>query len=257
MTLNPNTPTTNAEETQVQSHLLRVGLASEDSRAYWANADPAADPARQRVTAFENRWFGSKSMERVTLLLTRFAARYDAFPEAFEVMRNWQRMDPQTRDLICHWHLQLSDPLYREFSGAFLVLRHNGRHPAVDRHAVVRWIDEKTAGRWQAATRDRIASNMLSAALEVGLIQSRRDPRMLVYPKVTDLALGYLLYLLRGVRYKGSSIDNPYLASVGLSDDLLDQQVRAVPGVELLHMSGHVEFEWRYPNLLAWAKEVL
>jgi hypothetical protein len=38
--------------------------------------------------------------------------------------------------------------------------------------------------------------------MAAGLIASRRDPRPLTLPPIDDLALGYLLCLLKGTRFE-------------------------------------------------------
>ena len=42
------------------------------------------------------------------------------------------RYDPATRQVICHWHAQLSDPIYRRFTGEFLIERRTLKDPKVE-----------------------------------------------------------------------------------------------------------------------------
>ena len=99
--------------------LLRMSLAPEESRAYWEHVRPDIPPDQCAVVAFEERWFGNKSMARVRELLATFRQRFDAYPMALEVLRHWRPSDPATRLNLCHWHMQLTDPLYRAFTGSF------------------------------------------------------------------------------------------------------------------------------------------
>jgi len=246
-----------AEETAVHARLLRLALGVEESRAYWERVDPAVPVERRAMMAFEARWMGAKSLERVRFILANFAQRYDAFPAALDVLTRWRAMDASTRQAVCHVHLQLSDPLYRAFTGEFLVERRDLREPRVDRDAALRWVKAKFPGRWSEATCVQFASKLLSAASEAGLISPRRDPRALLFPKVPDLALTYILYLLRGTRIEGSLIENPYLASLGLSDGFLDQRLSKLAGIQFHRMGRLFEFEWAHPNLSAWAEATL
>ena len=59
-------------------------------------------------------------MQRVRYLLANFVVRYDASPSALAALRRWGTMTPEARRLVCHFHLQLTDPLYRAFTGDFL-----------------------------------------------------------------------------------------------------------------------------------------
>jgi hypothetical protein len=94
-----------AEATAVQTRLLKCALEVEDARAYWGNAGPVT---AQR--AFEEYWFGARSLSRIAVLLSNMRARFDAFPAALSVLQGWPSMSPDTRRLVCHWHLQLADP---------------------------------------------------------------------------------------------------------------------------------------------------
>jgi hypothetical protein len=104
------------------TRLLKCALEVEDSRAYWSRGAAAPDATAQR--AFDEYWFGARSLSRIQVLLANMHARFDAFPNALHVLQRWPHMSPDTRRLVCHWHLQLSDPLYRAFTGAYLVQRH-------------------------------------------------------------------------------------------------------------------------------------
>ena len=246
-----------AEETEVHTRILRLALGIEESRAYWQHIDPEVPAAPRAIAAFEQRWFGAKSLERVRYLLANFAARYDAYPQALTVLRRWPGMDPQVRRLVCHWQVQLTDPLYRTFTGRFLVERREGAEPTVDRDVVLRWVQRAYPERWGAATCIQFASKLLSAGSEAGLFTAKKDPRKLLFPKVPDLALAYLLYLLRSVRFEGTLLDNPYAASVGLTGVHLEQRLRSLPGLSFRRMGDVTDFEWAAPDLPAWADLVL
>jgi hypothetical protein len=242
-----------AEASEMHTGLLRLALAVEDSRRYWASVPALSAPGARARRAFEERWFGAKSLERVRYLLLSFQARYDAYPGALPALARWRSMDLASSRVICHWHLQLSDPLYRRFTDELLGQRRARPDAHVDRHAVLRWLKAEYPDKWSEATYVQFASKLLSAALEAGLV-SKRDPRALPLPKVTDSALAYLLYLLRETRFVGTLTGNPYLRSVGLDEDVLAARTRALPGVTVHRMLHLVDFQWEYPDLAAWAE---
>jgi hypothetical protein len=180
------------EETHIHTRLMKCALEVEESRAYWQHTD-----GRVKVTpqeAFDAYWFGARSMPRIKVLLINMRARFDAFPPSLEVLHRWHPMSPDTRKLICHWHVQLSDPLYRDFTGRYLVARWQGARPEVTRDLVTRWVGEQGPERWTMSTRIQIASKLLSAAHAAGLVAGNRDPRPLVFPRVPDDALEYAVY---------------------------------------------------------------
>ncbi|MEI8258589.1 MAG: DUF1819 domain-containing protein, partial [Deltaproteobacteria bacterium] len=187
-----------AENVRVHTRIIKLPLGIEESRAYWTHVDPATPPARRAVVAFEQRWFGVKSLDRIRDLLAGFVERYDAYPAALDVLRRWGDMAANTRQAICHWHLQLSDPLYRRFTGEMIPSRRGGARTGLERDVVVRWIEREFPDRWQPRTVAQIATKLRSVCTEAGLLHGRREPRTLVKPTITDEALVYLLQLLRG-----------------------------------------------------------
>ena len=238
-----------AEERAVHTRLLKCALEVEDCRAWWRHAVPGATPE----IAFERWWFGARSLDRIRVLFTNFRARFDAYPSALRVLSRWAEMGPGTRALVCHWHLQLSDPLYRAFTGDYLVARRGMLRPEVTRDLVVDWVGQQGPGRWTTATRIQFASKLLSAAYAAGLVGSNHDPRPLVYPRVDDAALAYLAYLLREVDFDGTLLVNPYFRSVGLEGSGLEERLR--PLIGLRRQGELLEIGWPHPSLEAWAAE--
>ena len=238
------------EATQIHTRLLKCALEVEDSRAYWAHIGGGDDSAQR---AFDEYWFGARSLARIKILLTNMHARFDAFPTALETLHRWPQMSPDTRRTICHWHLQLADPLYRAFTGSYLVDRRSGARAEVTRDIVTGWVGHQGPGRWTMTTRIQFASKLLSAAYSAGLIASNRDPRPIVVPRVRDEALEYLVYLLREVQFEGTLIKNPYLASVGLEGRELEDRLRSLPGLAFKRQGDLLEFGWRHADLAAWA----
>lgn len=109
------------EEVTIHTRLLKCALEVEEARAYFRHASSGAAVSVQR--AFDEYWFGAKSLARVEVLLANLRVRFAAFPTALAVLHAWHDMPPEIRKLVCHWHVQLSDPLYRLFTGQYLVQR--------------------------------------------------------------------------------------------------------------------------------------
>ena len=89
------------EAREIHSRLIKCPLAVQESRAYWKRAKPDDDRSAAQI-AFEEYWFGAKSLPWVKVLILNMQARFDAFPEAFRVLRRWPAMAPETRAAICH-----------------------------------------------------------------------------------------------------------------------------------------------------------
>ena len=242
--------------TQVHTRLLKCTLELDSARVWWRHQAHDDDGVVSK-RAFEEAWFGPRSLGRVKVLLTNLRARFDAWPKSLEVLRAWQHMEPETRALICHWHLQLSDPLYRAFSGRYLVDRHETARPDVTRDMVTTWVSAQGPGRWTLRTRMQFASQLLVSARAAGLVANQRDPRRLVFPRVDDIALEYLLHVLREVPFEGTLLENPYLASVGLSGWVLEDRLRALPSLRFSKQGDLVDFGWRSATIMDWAQHAV
>ncbi len=256
MTTRGHEPRRYDESTEIHSRLIKCSLVIEESRAYWERVVPGCHQPDAQA-AFEQYWFGAKSLPWVKVLILNLQTRFGAFPEAHRVLRSWHSMRPETRAIICHWHLQLTDPLYRAFSGEFLIARRGAAGPELHGNTVVAWLAGNGRSNWTLPTHRKLVSRLLSVALSAGLISGRRDPRNLVFPHVRDEALAYLMYFLRVVSFAGSLLDNPYLRSVGLQGPALEARLRKLPSLNFQRIGDVVEFNWQYPCLGAWAEAEL
>lgn len=169
------------EASHVHARLLKCGLDVESSRTFWSRFSGAEPICAHR--AFDEYWFGARSFSRTKVLLAEMKARYCAFPAAFEALRRWQDVSPDTQLLVCHWHVQLADPMYRAFTGEKLVERRASSRPDITRELVVEWVKGRVGKRWNSPTCVLYASKLLSAAHSAGLIASKRDPRVLTTPQ--------------------------------------------------------------------------
>lgn len=249
-------PPSAAECDEFHCRLMKCALEVDHSRDYWRNIASTEEPVTPR-RAFTEYWFGARSLARVEMLLAHMRWRFDNFPAALRVLANWRDMEFETRRLICHWHLQLSDPLYRAFTGQYLVDRRASGRTDVSRDPVFAWVDQQAPGRWTVPTRLKFATKLLHAAHSAGLLASPRDPRPLSLPRVPDEALTYLLYLLREVRFQGTLVHNPYLASVGLEEDELNRRLRGLAALNFQRQGDVLDFGWRYSNLTDWAENTV
>jgi hypothetical protein len=238
-----------AEATELHTRLLRFTLGAEVCRDYWEHCDQSLAGSDQALTAFEGRWFGSRSLPRVRSLLATLKSRFDPFPEALATLQRWRSMDATVRQLLCHFHLQLSDPIYRRFTSVFLLARRDLPDASVDRNAALRWIKQEFPERWSETTSIQFATKLLAASSEAGLVTAMRDPRRLLFPKASYNVLTYILYVLRITTFQGTLTDNPYFASLSLCDGLLDQRLRALPAITYRHMAHLTELDWEYPHL--------
>ncbi len=242
-----------SETPEYHARIMSCSLEVEHCRSYWQHVANSSAQINPEIP-FGEYWFGARSLPRVQVLLTNLRARFDQFPEALQTLHQWNSMDALTRQLICHWHLQLSDRLYREFTGQYLPDRASRGRTDVTRDLVVRWIEQVAPDRWTTSTKIQYARKLLFSAVEAGLLKGSRDPRSLQVPRPPDHALAYILYLLRSVDFQGTIACNPYLNSVGLSGLELERRLRVLPACGFRKQGDLMEFAWRYESLSEWAK---
>lgn len=149
----------------------------------------------------------------------------------------------------------MSDPLYRRFTAEHLAARRHRPDATVDKLAALEWLESVEPERWSVTTAERLLSGLLSSAGEAGLCRGQKLPRKLVYPDVSDACLAYLLYLLRGVEFEGTLLQNPYLSSVGLQGSVLHHRLQKLPGLVFHQRADVADIEWARSDLVDWARQ--
>jgi Putative inner membrane protein (DUF1819) len=232
-------------------------LATDDCYAYWQKADTRIPAAQRAGVAFAERWFGLKSDARVRTLMGDMLERFDAFPEALHLLQELGTVPATLRPWLCHVHTALADPIYRQFTGAFLPERRALGYTTVDREQVARWVNELYPERWAGVTLLKFGSNLLATAFEAGLLKDRRDPRQLSAVTAPEVIVAYVLYLLRTVTFEGSLTDNLYLRGLGIRSDSFRFIAARMPGIRFAELGGVAELTFTEPSLDAWGLKQL
>lgn len=238
-----------SEVTMLHTRLLRVTLEIESSAAFWKHADAKLSHAALAAQATDQGWFGKRSIARTRKLVDELCSRFFPFPKALAVLAKWNDMSPETRRLVCHWHVQLTDVVYRKFSGELLTELRGPEGAVITRPLVADWIDGLAPGKWSMSTRLKFASNMITIGAEAGLIAPNSRERTMLMPTVPDDALAYILHLLREVQFEGTLQDNPYLRSVGIDSSALEQALVRMGKAPTQSIE-----QWLAPSLGEWAK---
>lgn len=241
-----------SESTEYHTRLMKAALAVEDCRAYWLARRTKPQPTPE--IAFQEYWFGARSLPWLQRLLGDMRARFEAYPESLAVLAAWADMSVSVRLSICHWHLQLADPLYRNFTGQFLPARASHGFESVRKSIVAEWIEECCPDRWQPVTRNQFARKLLYAATDAGLLKQAGSEWNIVAPTTDQIALTYLLYLLRGIEFEGSVTRNLYLRSVVIDEAELATRFRASSAVRVFLQGDLVDVSWQHESLTDWAE---
>jgi len=239
-----------SEVTEFHTRLLRITLEVDACATYWSHVNPDLSHADRAIQADVERWFGDRSTARVRKLVDEISSRFDPFPEAIEVLRKWTNMPDATRRLICHWHVQLTDAVYRDFTGNMMPQLHTQQGALLTRELVAQWIEKVSPGRWADSTKLKYSGNLVTTAAEAGLISQPAQGRVPQIPDVSDDALAYLLHLLKGIDIAGSLTDNPYLRSVGMHGTRLETAIARLAGKP---DAGSFDLTWMAASLGEWA----
>jgi BrxA len=204
------------EVTTPHTGLLRLGLALQQSLAFWRKATTDLPTKELVQEAYQQKWFGQVTEARNRYLVAHLAKR---FPYAIRRSLNLKASsDMQRNQLVCHWHLQLTDPLYRSYTGEFLLSCWSNPTTSVTLDESAHWVKNQPLSQdWKAVTIRRLASGLLSAATDAGLCQgSGKTERELRLPNVTEDDLNYLQRLLKASECQTPL---PYHLSVGRSEE--------------------------------------
>lgn len=151
-----------------------MGLEVSLSQTFWSRAEAEQNSKERRLQAKEEKWFPALSEARLRYVLAELERRFPA--RALAALGKWQP-DERQAPLICHWHLQWSDPLYRDFSSGFMVSAWARPEANVSVADVDQWLTSRGShAEWSSSTRRRLASGLLSAACNAGFLKgSGRD----------------------------------------------------------------------------------
>lgn len=186
------------EEKKEHTGLLRLGLDLKSSVTFWQRAPLRISIAELLELAQSQSWYPQHSNARVKYLVTHLHRR---FPESSRrVLRTWKPEESGQAPTVCHWHLQLSDPIYRDFTFQFLLSRWSTGSDEVEIDQVERWLERRGGNRrWSQSTLRRLASGLFSAATEAGMLGGSRSRRVLRKPQVSARSIEYLNELLAGL----------------------------------------------------------
>ncbi len=205
------------EVNQEHTGLLRMGLEVDSSVTFWSRAEPGESASARRSRAIAEGWFSGLSEVRQKYLLSELGKR---FPDGvLPALKAWKPEQESQSSLVCHWHLQWSDPLYRVFCTDFWVSRWASPEATIDNKAVQGWLEKRGSHTdWSPSTLRRLASGLLSAVTDAGLCQgsgkNRRELRVL---QATPKSLAYLMAFLSQQADTGVSED-AYLCGISVTE---------------------------------------
>lgn len=168
-----------------------MGLEATASRIYWNHADPSQSSSEHRSRAASESWFPDLSEARRNYLLREFDKRFS--PAHLRALKAALPEPGAATALVCHWHLQWSDPLYREFTSDYLVGAWARPDARLDVDAVQSWLQGRGShSEWSASTLRRLSSGLLAAAGEAGFLKGAGRKKELRTVTVDPAGMDYL-----------------------------------------------------------------
>ena len=244
----------NTEVSKIHTRLLRSTLLEEDSQSFWRNYNGESQEEAVEK-AYNDYWFGNANKATIKRTLGNLFERFVNFPQCLEVLKLWTDMTVQERAIICHWHVQMTDILYRRFTSEFLPSRFVYSPPTFHKDQAQQWVYGFMAEKWAGTTQAQMASKMLNCIRNTGLVSSEnKETIQLRYPLISNRCVTYLLYTLREITFNGSLLENPYFKSVGLTGSFLTSQVNQSPSISIQQTGDHTSFEWKHPSLIEWGQ---
>jgi hypothetical protein len=178
-----------------------MGLQVDASMRFWSHVQAGESAAERRRRAAQEGWYPELSEARLKYLLSELEKR---FPQSsLPALQAWSPEGERQAPLVCHWHLQCSDPLYRDFTSSYLVRLWARPDHGLSVAEVDAWLAARAPDRgWSATTRRRLASGLLGAAAEAGLLKGSGRKKEVRTVNVDAASMGYLRSVLLAAEEK-------------------------------------------------------
>jgi hypothetical protein len=196
--------------------MLRIGARIEESRSYIRNYQAGYTVKELKLKAWDEQWFGFIPESIFVRLIPAFHSRFGNYPEMVNVIQNGITKGLESYDfkMICNFHIQISDPYYRWFSGDYIPNRlDNGLQEITSTTTAVDF-NTKFKKNIKANTLKHFAVNLLNSANDTGLLKGTKL-RVTQTPTVTVFFLGYLIYTLGSFDFPMADlINSPFIKSI-------------------------------------------
>lgn len=183
------------------------------------------------------RWFPSRSDNRVKEMTKVFKSRYLNFEVAFGFLKlNIQMFQNNDWKWVILAHLVLTDPLFRWFVCEFLPSIPTGYDFSKDQ--VARDIQNQIGEHVRATTRITYSSKLISAMKSLSLIDGRNKFKR-VPLEFSNLGFYYFLFLLKSIDF---DIDKLYLTKFYLA--FFDNMDGLFTAFDQIASKGYISLAW-------------
>jgi hypothetical protein len=201
-----------------KEHLTMVNLPARirETKAYIQNYSEKMTRSELKKIAWDEAWFGFLGDRIFSVLISGLYNRFGQFPKLISVLKDWidNGIEHYDFNLVCHLHIQLTDPYYRWLTGEYLPERLGAGLGSFNAEIIQPDFISYSTKELKANTFRRLLSNLLRSAVECGLL-SGKEHRHFETPIVSTRFFGYLVYTLQEFNFPMSDLcDSPYIKSI-------------------------------------------
>jgi len=196
--------------------MIRVTARLNETMTYIRHYNDEINAADLKKSAWSQQWFGFLSESIFNRLMPTLSNRFGKYSYLMEILQRWSFQGIENHDfkLICHFHIQISDPYYRWATGEYIPARFNEGIDEITKSSLAKALSTRTVNPLNANTLHKLSRNILTTARDTGLLQGKTD-KTIAIPASSVEVLGYLLYALRLFDFSMSEIpESPYIQSV-------------------------------------------
>ena len=243
--------------TKEHTTMIRMAARINESKIYVQNYSESSTQTELKKAAWDESWFGFLGDSIFAVLISGLYNRFGQFPKLISVLKEWINAEMEHYDfnLVCHLHIQLTDPYYRWLTGEYLPERLDAGLGSFNADLIQPNFVAYSTKELKANTFRRLLSNLLSSAVECGLLSGKAQ-RQFETPIVSTKFFGYLVYTLQEFNFPMSDLrESPYIKSI--CNDQAKLKRLLIEG----QYKGWWEFNWdmnmftlipQYENISLW-----
>ena len=220
--------------------MIRMAGRISESKTYIQNFSEGLTNKALKEAAWNENWFGFMGDSIFSCMMTGLFRRFGEYPKLTKILQQWIDAGIEHYDfrLICHLHIQLSDPYYRWLTGEYLPDREQSNLGEFNADLIHVDFAKQSTKELKANTSQRLLKNLIRSADECGLLSGTVNKKI-ECPIVSTKFFAYIIYVLQEFSFPMSELpESPYIKSVCHDEEKLKRLL--IEGQRL----GWWEFNW-------------
>lgn len=203
---------------EASTTMMKVGARLDETRSYLNYFDINNDLKIQKEKAWNEQWFGFLPEQILETVVYSLYQRFGQFSLMTKVLKSWlnKGLDNHDFKLICHFHIQLTEPFYRWATGQYFSQRYNEAYDDIPSTVLAKQLEKAFMKEKDLSSQSyqRLAIGILSTARDLGLLKGKAQ-KLFAKPLVSIEFLGYLIYTLQHFMFPFAELpSSPYIQSI-------------------------------------------